>query len=303
MGKFFDVDSPFMSGLTKMADLMILNLLMLIFTAPALIFAWVVGTNYSELATKIATDLVAGGMSEVEAGIQASAQASGNLTLLVFCVPLTILCGAAFTALHYVCLKMVRNEECYIVKSFFRSFKQNFKQATLIWLIYSVILALIGYDYLIIITNPEMDFPDWLRTGLIGVVIIMFALVLHTFPLQARFENKISKTIKNSALVGFATWPKTVIQVVIWFVPIAILIWIPEISPILLLFGISLPAWGRAKLYSSTFKKFEPKEEDTDPDAWSLEVEETRDESAEEIEDNLIEEKDDSSQAEESDEK
>ncbi len=273
MGKFFDVDSPFMSGLTKMADLMILNLLMLVFTGPAVLWAYNVFSTYSNNVDEVVTKLVSGGMDEVQAGIQAAGDSAGALTGLIICVPLTILCGAAFTALHYVCLKMVRNEECYIVKSFFKSFKQNFKQATGIWLIYSIILALIGYDYLIIITNPEMNFPDWLRTGLVAVVVIAFALVLHTFPLQARFENKIGKTIKNSALVGFATWPKTVIQLIIWFIPIAILIWIPEISPILLLFGISLPAWGRAKLYSSTFKKFEPKEEETDPDAWTLEEE------------------------------
>ena len=81
MGKLFDLDSPLMRVLSKMADLMILNLLM-----------------------------------------------------IVLCLPI-VTAGAAFTAMHYVLLKMVRDEDSYLLKSFFKSFKLNFRQATIIWAI------------------------------------------------------------------------------------------------------------------------------------------------------------------------
>lgn len=57
-----------------------------------------------------------------------------NIVFIICCLPIVTI-GASLTALHYVTLKMVRNEESYIVKSFFKSFKQNFKQATIINLI------------------------------------------------------------------------------------------------------------------------------------------------------------------------
>ncbi len=87
MGRFFDLDSPLMSTLSKLADLIILNILVVICSLP------------------------------------------------LFTI------GASLTAMHYVVLKMVRNEEGYIIKSFFKSFKQNFKQATIIWLILLVVIG------------------------------------------------------------------------------------------------------------------------------------------------------------------
>ena len=57
-----------------------------------------------------------------------------NIICLVCCIPI-VTAGASITAMYYVTLKMVRNEEAYIVRSFFKSFKDNFKQATIINLI------------------------------------------------------------------------------------------------------------------------------------------------------------------------
>ena len=41
-----------------------------------------------------------------------------NLVCLACCIPI-ITAGASLTALYYVTLKMVRNEEAYIFRSFF----------------------------------------------------------------------------------------------------------------------------------------------------------------------------------------
>ena len=45
-----------------------------------------------------------------------------------------ITAGAALTSMHYVALKIVRNEESLYYQKLFKSFKTNFRQATLIWL-------------------------------------------------------------------------------------------------------------------------------------------------------------------------
>ena len=52
-----------------------------------------------------------------------------NFLCILCCIPV-VTAGASITALYYVTLKMARDEESYIARSFFRSFKQNFKQAT-----------------------------------------------------------------------------------------------------------------------------------------------------------------------------
>ena len=57
-----------------------------------------------------------------------------NIVCLICCIPI-VTAGASITAMFFVTMKMVKNEESYIIKSFFKSFRQNFKQATVINLI------------------------------------------------------------------------------------------------------------------------------------------------------------------------
>ena len=68
-----------------------------------------------------------------------------NVVFLICCLPIVTI-GASLTALHYVTLKMARNEESYIIRSFFKSFKQNFKQATVINLIMLAVAAILYMD-------------------------------------------------------------------------------------------------------------------------------------------------------------
>ena len=56
-----------------------------------------------------------------------------NILFLVCSLPIFTI-GASFTAMYYVTLKLAENEEGYIARGFLKSFKQNFKQATIIWL-------------------------------------------------------------------------------------------------------------------------------------------------------------------------
>lgn len=50
-----------------------------------------------------------------------------NIVFLITCLPVVTI-GAAWTSLSYVTLKMSRDEESYIVKSYFKAFRQNFRQ-------------------------------------------------------------------------------------------------------------------------------------------------------------------------------
>ena len=50
-----------------------------------------------------------------------------NVLWFVCCLPI-VTAGASTTALFYVTLKMAKNEEGNITKSFFRAFRENFRQ-------------------------------------------------------------------------------------------------------------------------------------------------------------------------------
>ena len=206
MGRFFDMDSPLMRILNRVADLMILNLLM-----------------------------------------------------IVCCIPV-ITIGAATTAMHYVILKMVRDEEGYLVKGFFKSFAANFKQATLIWLLMLVVIVVYIGDA-VIFSFSGITFPKPLVVAVIAVGVVLLMVGIYVFPLLARFENSIRNTIKNAALIAIGNLPKTILMVILYAVPLVISYFSSYAMLFVFLFGISAPAYGAAMLYSNIFKKFEPEVE------------------------------------------
>lgn len=61
-----------------------------------------------------------------------------NILWAVFCLPIVTI-GASTTALYSVTLKMVVNEEGYLIRDFWRAFKRDFKQSTSIWLLLLVL--------------------------------------------------------------------------------------------------------------------------------------------------------------------
>ncbi len=75
-----------------------------------------------------------------------------NVIFLVCCIPVVTI-GPAITALYYTTLKMVRNEESYIVKGFFHSFKQNLRQGIIINLILLAIGVLLFLDLRVVAGN------------------------------------------------------------------------------------------------------------------------------------------------------
>ena len=198
-----------------------------------------------------------------------------NILAFVCCIPIFTI-GASMTALYYVVLKIVRNEECYITKHFFKSFKENFKQATIIWLIMLFFVAVIAVD-LVVMWFSSIVFPDWLKIGIAIVLILLLIAVIHVFPILARFENTIKGTYRNSFFMGFLAFPRSIAMVACWIIPALIIWYLPQCIPIVLFFGLSGPAFLNAVFYNPTFKRFEPKKEEKDADEWFIEDEETED--------------------------
>ena len=196
-----------------------------------------------------------------------------NVLTLLLCI-LVIPAGAALTALNYMCLKIVRGEDCYITKGFFKSFKENFKQATLIWLIVLVVIAVLYGDYRII-TQSGIEFPMVLKILITAVTLVLALVYMYVFPVLSHYENTIRNTFKNAAIMALVSFPKTILMLVIWCLPLATVLISERLFPFVLFFGISVPTLLCAYLYNGTFKKFEPNLEDEaakteDPDQWHV---------------------------------
>ena len=229
MGKVFALDSPLMNGLSKLADLIWLNI----------------------LAT-------------------------------ICCIPI-ITIGASLTALHYVVLKMVKDEEGYITRSFFKSFRENFKQATLMWLMLLVVFILLVADFMIF-RFSGIVFPGWCQIALIAIAVLIMFATMHLFPLLSRYENSIRATYKNSLFMGILHLPKTILMMLCWIIPAVITIYVERFFPIVFFLGISGPAFLNALLYKKSFEQLEPETEKKSDADWTVQTvseEETEEEKEE----------------------
>lgn len=111
------------------------------------------------------------------------------LTVLWFLASLPVItAGASTTALYYVALKMVKNQEGYIWKSFWHSWKDNLKVSTGVWLVMLAAGAALGIGY---IGTFRMEEP--LRIVFfwgLAVFLLLYLFVLTlVFPLAARLDT------------------------------------------------------------------------------------------------------------------
>lgn len=143
-----------------------------------------------------------------------------NVLMIVCCIPV-ITAGAAFTAMHYVLLKIVRGEEGYLIRGFFKSFRSNFRQATLIWLLMLLVVAVYVGD-IWIFNYSGLVFPKPLIIAVAAVAFVLLMIAVYVFPLQARFENSVKNTLKNAMLLAFANLPRTILMMACYILPLVL---------------------------------------------------------------------------------
>ncbi len=195
-----------------------------------------------------------------------------NFLMMLCCIPV-ITAGAAFTAMHYVLLKIVRGEEGYLIKGFFKSFKENFRQATVIWLLMLLVIAVYAGDSLIF-NYSGLTFPKALVVVVVAVALVLLMAAVYVFPLQARFENSVKNTLKNAMILAFANLPRTLLMLGCYILPLVIAYFSNYAILFVFLFGISAPAYGAAWIYSGIFKKLEPETEEVSDLDFSLRIDE-----------------------------
>lgn len=132
-----------------------------------------------------------------------------NFLFIITAWPI-ITIGPALTALYTVSLKMVKEEENGIIKTYFKAFKDNFRQAFILGIMCLALIAIISFDiYYISLGNNNFTKVIVYLIG--GIAVFIFFIIEYIFPILARFDNTIKNTIRNAILMVIANFPKTLI--------------------------------------------------------------------------------------------
>lgn len=117
---------------------------------------------------------------------------------------LIVTAGTSSAALYYTVHKCIFNSEGYLFSTYKKSFTDNLKKATLLWLICLVLDAFLVFDLLL--AKMAID-----QNSLLGVLyypvlvcmVLAFMWQLSVMAYQARFEDSIRAVLYKSALIAF----------------------------------------------------------------------------------------------------
>lgn len=192
-----------------------------------------------------------------------------NILWIVTSIPI-VTAGASTTALYYVTLKLVRDEDGYTIKSFFKSFKENFRQSTIIWLIMLTVGLILGFDlYFFMYMQTE---PSKLRTVMVtifgSISLIYICILTYVFPLQSRFYNPIKRTLFNAFFMSVRHILQT-LGILVMDAAVVVLMFLtffaaPQFSVLFFLFGFPLIAFVNSFVFHGIFKKYMPKSDRED---------------------------------------
>ncbi len=122
-----------------------------------------------------------------------------NFLCLICCIPIVTI-GPALAAKYDVAMRIVRKEEPTVFRPFFKAFKENFKQAFIIWIILLGACFLLFIDWNWIFENGVGNVsPFYLMAAIITTLIVSF-IIMTIFPIIARFQVTIKEAFKTSIL-------------------------------------------------------------------------------------------------------
>ena len=184
-----------------------------------------------------------------------------NVLILLTSLPLFTV-GASVSAAYTLTFRMLRSKEEPVVKSYFRAFRENFRQGTALWLILLVaaVPALIYFDRFF---TMEGSF-HYLFVPFLTVFVLAVCAGSFAFPLTSQFQNSLAGTLRNALLLTLANLPQALAAAVINLLPLGLYLFQYElflkVSFLWFALYFSAAAYMNAAILWKVFKTFYPEE-------------------------------------------
>ena len=175
-----------------------------------------------------------------------------HILWLIYSIPIVTI-GASTTALYYSCMKRIRTGEGYVSKNFRRSFRENFRQSTLLWLAVLASGAFLAAD---LYACLHMDLPGVWRSmsfGILACLAVLWLLTaLYLFPLISRYDRPMGLIVKDAFVMAVGNLTVSVTILVIYAAFLALSWLLPILFPIF----IALGAFVSSYLFRYVFSRY-----------------------------------------------
>lgn len=148
-----------------------------------------------------------------------------SLLWLLCSIPIFTI-GASTSALYYTVHKSIRGGREYVGRSFFKAFRENFKQATLSWLVYLLIVFVLSFDlsFMRQMLKAGSNLGMFYYVFLVAIVFVV-GWGCYLFPYVARFQNTVKASLKNAVLLEIRHLPWSLLLILL-FAASAFFIWL-----------------------------------------------------------------------------
>ena len=177
-----------------------------------------------------------------------------NILWIISSLPIVTI-GASTCALFYNSRRILEKRGTSIIKNYFKSFKENFANATILW----IPLLIFGF-LLFCLFSPMLSGGIFSISLYIFITFLYLTEVIYVFALQATFVNTPLNIVKNAFLTAFGNLKFTLFVFAITYIPMSITLLLPSYFYITFLFwvciGFALIIFLQAYLFQFILKKY-----------------------------------------------
>ena len=190
---------------------------------------------------------------------------------IVFSIPIFTI-GASACAEYAVIMKIRRGEDPSVAKEFWKAFKSNFKQASIIWAIHFPITVFLVIDWYLLYTKDNI----YSYIGLFFAIFTVFAMAgfMCSYAFCARFVATTPMVLRGGFAMAFLKLPMLLVIIVcsaapyiisIWYIKWAPLIWVVlKLAEMMLTAGLFVKMLK--KVEEGVFGKSEEENEESEED-------------------------------------
>lgn len=184
-----------------------------------------------------------------------------NLCFLLCCLPLVTI-GAATSALYAVCFRFGTVREERTLHCFFRSFRENLRQATPFWLADAA--GCFAASYLALGFYADGGQFHYAFIPFLVLLALHVMVFSYVFPLLALFENSWRGTLRNAFILSIGHLPRSVCVAGLNVLPFVLFLFHPtlfmRIGILWFFLYFSASAYVNTLLLRSVFAPFLPKD-------------------------------------------
>lgn len=142
-----------------------------------------------------------------------------NVLFILTSIPV-ITIGASATALYKVCFEIGTDSENSVIKSYWKAFGSNFRQATVLWLLFLVCGA--SAILYIFMTSGLQSAMRYIAIPF-GILLLLFMMCAsYAFPLLSQYNNTTKNTLRNAVILCLGYLPKSLLITLIHVIPIIV---------------------------------------------------------------------------------